>query len=92
MSRGVERAIVPACRELGIGITAYGVLSRGLLAGSGPSGPADSRSHLPRFTGENAARNRVLAEAFGREAARRGVSTVALAFAWVLRAAPTSCR
>src|SRR5690348_13208013 len=33
ISRGIEDAILPTCRELGIGITAYGVLSRGLLSG-----------------------------------------------------------
>ncbi|MBX6746863.1 MAG: aldo/keto reductase, partial [Acetobacteraceae bacterium] len=48
MSRGVERDILPACRELGIGITAYGVLSRGLLGGSAPKGQGDFRAHAPR--------------------------------------------
>lgn len=88
MSRGVERAIAPVCRELGIGMTAYGVLSRGLLAGSALTGPADSRTQMPRFTAENAARNRLLAEALRREATLRGVSAAALAFAWVLARGP----
>lgn len=88
MSRGVERAIAPTCRELGIGITAYGVLSRGLLAGSGVSGTADARAHMPRFQGDNAVRNRVLFEAVQRAAAERGVSAAALAFAWVLARGP----
>ena len=33
ISRGIEDDILPTCRELGIGITAYGVLSRGLISG-----------------------------------------------------------
>ena len=88
MSRGVERSIAPTCRELGIGITAYGVLSRGLLAGSAVGGAGDIRGHMPRFSDENAARNRVLVEAAQREAAERGVSAAALAFAWVLARGP----
>ena len=88
MSRGVERSIAPTCRELGIGITAYGVLSRGLLAGSAVGGAGDIRGHMPRFSDENAARNRVLVEAAHREAAERGVSAAALAFAWVLARGP----
>jgi len=53
VSRGAEATILPAARELGMGITAYGVLSRGLLSGSPVTSPKDFRSHLPRFRGEN---------------------------------------
>jgi aryl-alcohol dehydrogenase-like predicted oxidoreductase len=53
MSRGIEDGILQTCRELGIAITAYGVLSRGLIAGTGPSGdPRDFRAHSPRFQGD----------------------------------------
>ena len=57
VSRRPEEKIFPTLRELGIAVTAYGVLSRGLLTGSRPGGPGDFRTHLPRFTGENRARN-----------------------------------
>jgi aryl-alcohol dehydrogenase-like predicted oxidoreductase len=84
VSRGPEAAILPMLRELGIGLTAYGVLSRGLLSGSKPTGPADFRAHLPRFTGENLARNQRLVDALGAVAKQRGTTTSQLAIAWVL--------
>ena len=83
LSRSPERTICPALAELGIGMTAYGVLSRGLLTGSRPAGPGDFRSHLPRFTGENAEKNQTLAHALARLAAARGVTPARLAIAWV---------
>ena len=84
MSRGIEAAILPTCRELGIGVTAYGVLGRGLLGGSAPAGPSDFRAHLPRFQGENGERNRALAEALRRVAETRGTTPAQLAIAWTL--------
>ena len=57
ISRGPEAKIFPVLDELGIGVTAYGVLSRGLLSGSTPVGQGDFRGHLPRFAGENFVRN-----------------------------------
>jgi len=84
VSRGIEAQILPAVRELGIAVTAYGVLSRGLLSGSRPQGPTDFRSHLPRFTGENAARNRALVEALAALAAGRRATASQVAIAWVL--------
>ena len=57
ISRGPEARIFPVLAELGIGVTAYGVLSRGLLSGSQADGTGDFRAHLPRFTGENRERN-----------------------------------
>lgn len=83
LSRGPEASIFPTLRELGVAVTAYGVLSRGLLAGSKPVGPQDFRAHLPRFTGENVARNQSLVDALRRLAAERGVSPSQLAIAWV---------
>jgi aryl-alcohol dehydrogenase-like predicted oxidoreductase len=83
LSRGIEDDILPTCRELGIGITAYGVLSRGLLAGAGPSGdPGDFRARSPRFEGANFNRNRALVSALEPIAARHGVTVPQLAIAW----------
>jgi pyridoxine 4-dehydrogenase len=83
VSRSIERDILPAVRELGISITAYGVLSRGLLTGSAPKGQSDFRAHAPRFQGENAKRNAALAEALARIAREKGATPVQLAIAWV---------
>jgi aryl-alcohol dehydrogenase-like predicted oxidoreductase len=83
VSRGPEATIFPALAELGIAVTAYGVLSRGLLAGSKPAGANDMRAHLPRFTGDNAAKNRALVDALARLAAEKGVTSAQLAIAWV---------
>jgi aryl-alcohol dehydrogenase-like predicted oxidoreductase len=84
VSRSPEAKIFPVLEELGIGVTAYGVLSRGLLSGSAPGGPEDFRAHLPRFSGENRARNQVLVDALRRLAAARGVTASQMAIAWVL--------
>jgi aryl-alcohol dehydrogenase-like predicted oxidoreductase len=84
VSRGMETAILPALRELGIAVTAYGVLSRGLLSGSQFTAPGDFRAHLPRFTGENYDRNRQLAGALAGMAAARGATPSQIAIAWVL--------
>jgi aryl-alcohol dehydrogenase-like predicted oxidoreductase len=88
LSRGIEDAILPACRELGIAITAYGVLSRGLIGGSWTkeSGdPRDFRTHSPRFQGANLERNLALIEALRRIADANGVSVSQIAIAWVLQ-------
>lgn len=74
--------------ELGIGVTAYGVLSRGLLSGSLPTGPNDLRARLPRFTGENLSRNRRLVETLVTLAGEKGCSASQLAVAWVLAKGP----
>jgi len=84
VSRKIESEILPAVRELGIAITAYGVLSRGLLSGSRPSPQGDFRAGLPRFRGENYERNAKLIGALGALAAEKGVSPAQLAIAWVL--------
>ena len=85
VSRGIEAGILPTVRELGIGVTAYGVLSRGLLnpATARPGGAADGRSRYPRFQGENLERNLALVAALEAVAAARGVTTAQLAIAWV---------
>jgi aryl-alcohol dehydrogenase-like predicted oxidoreductase len=86
ISRGIEEAILPVCRELGIGITAYGVLSRGLISGRWrPEAAAagDFRVHSPRFQGENADRNLALVEALRIIADAKGISVAQTAIAWV---------
>lgn len=84
ISRGPEAEIVPVLHELGIGMTAYGVLSRGLLSGSRPQGAGDFRSYLPRFNAENRERNQRLVDALTTIARAHGVSSSQLAIAWVL--------
>jgi aryl-alcohol dehydrogenase-like predicted oxidoreductase len=90
ISRGIEEEILPACRELGIGVTAYGVLSRGLLSGHWSSereaslAPHDFRASAPRFTGENLERNLELVEALRAVAAEKDATVAQLAIAWVL--------
>jgi aryl-alcohol dehydrogenase-like predicted oxidoreductase len=83
LSRGIEDEILPTLRELGIGVTAYGVLSRGLLSGSTATSPTDFRAHSPRFLGDNAERNRRLAETLARVAADKGMTASQAAIAWV---------
>jgi len=80
ISRDPETKIFPTLTELGVGVTAYGVLSRGLLAGSRPTGAADARSHFPRF----AAGNSAVIEALARMANEKGCTATQLAIAWVL--------
>ncbi|MFP3710058.1 aldo/keto reductase [Paraburkholderia sp. SIMBA_009] len=85
ISRGIEDEILPTCRSLGIGITAYGVLSRGLISGHWQTGarPNDFRSISPRFQGGNASHNLALVEALRKVAERKGVTVAQLAIAWV---------
>jgi aryl-alcohol dehydrogenase-like predicted oxidoreductase len=88
ISRGIERAILPACRELEIGITAYGVLSRGLIsghyrAGSQPQG-GDIRGRMPRFQDENLEHNLTLVEELRAIAEANSATVAQVAFAWVL--------
>ena len=84
VSRRPEAAIFPALAELGIGVTAYGVLSRGLLSGSTPAAKGDFRAHMPRFSGENRARNEALIASLRTVATEKGVTPSQLAIAWVL--------
>jgi aryl-alcohol dehydrogenase-like predicted oxidoreductase len=84
ISRAPEARIFPLLSELGIGVTAYGVLSRGLLSGSKPKSPRDFRAYLPRFTGENLQRNERLVETLRQIADGKGATASQLAIAWVL--------
>ena len=84
----IEGEILPACRELGIGITAYGVLARGLISGHWSKERSDD-ARLPhasrsRFAGDNLDHNLALVEALRKFAHARGVSVAATAVAWVL--------
>ncbi|MER5347183.1 aldo/keto reductase [Streptomyces mirabilis] len=88
ISRGIEDEVLPTTRELGIGITAYGVLSRGLISGHFTAdrqlAPTDFRSMSPRFQGENLQHNLSLVEALRKIAEQKGVSVAQIAIAWVL--------
>ncbi|CCH16489.1 aldo/keto reductase [Micromonospora lupini] len=88
ISRAPEAEILPTARELGVGITAYGVLSRGLISGHWTAGRettgTDFRSHLPRFAGANLDRNLALVDALRAIAEARGVTVAQIAIAWVL--------
>ncbi|MEU9389488.1 aldo/keto reductase [Streptomyces sp. NPDC048324] len=88
ISRGPEREILPTLRELGISVTAYGVLSRGLISGHVTPGQGfaanDFRAHTPRFQGDNLQHNLGLVESLRKIAEQKGVSVAQLAIAWVL--------
>lgn len=84
ISRTPESEIFPVLAELGIGVTAYGVLSRGLLSGSIPATQGDFRANLPRFSGENLAQNQRLVEELKQIAVEKAILPSQLAIAWVL--------
>jgi aryl-alcohol dehydrogenase-like predicted oxidoreductase len=92
LSRGIEAEILPACRELGVGVTAYGVLSRGLLSGHWSRDRAmaagDFRQSAPRFTGENLDRNLALVEALRAVADTKDATVAQVAIGWVLSRGP----
>jgi aryl-alcohol dehydrogenase-like predicted oxidoreductase len=85
ISRGIEASILPTCRELGIGVTAYGVLARGLISGHAVSlgGAGDFRGHSPRFQGENLQKNLQLTENLRKAAESLGLTPAQAAIAWV---------
>ena len=84
MSRGIEAEILPVTRDLGIGVTAYGILSRGLLSpDTARLAEGDPRTRFPRFQQGNLERNLALLGALGNIAGERGVTTAQLAIAWV---------
>jgi aryl-alcohol dehydrogenase-like predicted oxidoreductase len=86
ISRGIEQTILPACRELGVGVTAYGVLSRGLISGHWTKARpmnGDFRAASPRFQGENLDRNLQLVEHLRTLAESKSVTVAQIAIAWV---------
>ncbi len=86
ISRGIEDKIMPTCRELGIGVTAYGVLSRGLISGHWQKDGAqkgDFRGMSPRFQAGNVEKNLQLVEALREIAEAKGASVAQIAIAWV---------
>jgi len=89
ISRAPEARILPLLSELGIGMTAYGVLSRGLLSGSKPNARGDLRAHLPRFTGENFEQNQRLVDTLRQLATEKNATAAQLAIACVLTKRPT---
>jgi aryl-alcohol dehydrogenase-like predicted oxidoreductase len=88
ISRGIERQTLPTCRELGVGITAYGVLSRGLISGhwtkERATAPNDFRRYSPRFSAENIDHNLRLVEELRGIAASKSATVALVAIAWVL--------
>ncbi|MFI9610733.1 aldo/keto reductase [Streptomyces sp. NPDC052023] len=88
ISRGIEAEILPTARELGVAVTAYGVLSRGLISGHFTAdrrlAADDFRAMSPRFQGENLRHNLNLVEALRKIAEQKGVSVAQIAIAWVL--------
>ncbi|WP_459752758.1 aldo/keto reductase [Streptomyces sennicomposti] len=88
ISRGPEKEILPTLRELGIAVTAYGVLSRGLLSGSVSAdqrfAATDFRAHSPRFQGDNLRHNLGLVDSLRRIGEEKGATVAQIAIAWVL--------
>jgi aryl-alcohol dehydrogenase-like predicted oxidoreductase len=89
ISRSPESKIFPMLEELGIAITAYGILSRGLLSGSVKRGQGDIRNRFPRFAAENQAQNQKLVARLAEIAAGKGITQSQLAIAWALAKRPS---
>jgi aryl-alcohol dehydrogenase-like predicted oxidoreductase len=89
ISRKPEEKIFPLLDELGIGVTAYGVLSRGLLSASRPASSGDFRARFPRFSGENFDRNQQFVANLKEIATAKGITSTQLAIAWVLAKRPS---
>ncbi|PRY30966.1 aldo/keto reductase [Umezawaea tangerina] len=87
LTRSVEADVLPVLRELGIGLTAYGVLGRGLISGhwtpDRAGAPGDQRGFTPRFSAENVTHNLALTDALRRVAEAKGCTVAQLAIAWV---------
>lgn len=89
ISRSPETRIFPVLEELGIAVTAYGILSRGLLAGSTNRGLGDIRNRFPRFNAENLAQNQKLVARLAEIASGKGITQSQLAIAWALAKSPS---
>jgi aryl-alcohol dehydrogenase-like predicted oxidoreductase len=84
VTRMIEGRILPNLRKLGVGVTAYGVLSRGLISTQTVEGQTKERPFFPRFTGDNLARNTALVKKLAEIAKARGITVAQLAIAWAL--------
>jgi len=85
-SRGIEQEILPVCREIGIGISAYGILSRGLISdhwSKDRTRAGDGRSRFPRFAAGNVEHNIALVERLRNLAQSKGLTIAQIAIAWV---------
>jgi aryl-alcohol dehydrogenase-like predicted oxidoreductase len=91
-SRDIEAEILPAIRELGIGLVPYSPLGRGFLTGSfnatSDLANDDFRKHGPRFSDENFTRNRALVANIEAIAATKSCAAAQIALAWVLAQGP----
>jgi len=84
LERGIEREILQTTRELGISVTAYSVLGRGLISATPPTITSDDwRGHTPRFQGDNLTHNIALVQKLNEIANSKGVTVAQLAIAWV---------
>ncbi|WP_280568402.1 aldo/keto reductase [Chromohalobacter sp. 296-RDG] len=87
-TREVEREVLPACRELGIGFVPYSPLGRGFLTGrfqdTAEFSEGDFRPNLPRFTEGAIDANRRIADVIAEVAAQKGCSPAQLSLAWLL--------
>jgi aryl-alcohol dehydrogenase-like predicted oxidoreductase len=88
-TRGPEAKIFPTLASLGMSATLYGVFSRGLLTGSKPTGRGDFRGHLPRFAGDNGAKNEAVVAKLHAFAKERAMTLAQVTLAWVLAKQPT---
>ena len=88
VSRGPEATILPAARELGMSVTAYGILSRGLLSGSPLNSPKDIRHHMPRFQGANYEKNQELVNTLSKIGRSKNATGTQVAIAWVASRGP----
>ncbi len=88
VTRMIEHKILPGLREFGVGVTAYGVLSRGLISAATVAGNMRERPFFPRFSGANLPRNVALVQKLAEIAKARGITVAQLAIAWVLGRGP----
>jgi aryl-alcohol dehydrogenase-like predicted oxidoreductase len=90
--RGIEESILPAMRQLGVGLVPFSPLGRGYLTGAFQSSSVfvagDFRRTLPRFEDEHLAANQKLVDIVKTVARRHAVTSAQVALAWILAVAP----
>ena len=87
-SRDVERNVVPAAAELGVGFVPYSPLGRGFLTGTvrsaaDLSSPTDFRATMPRFSGDALDANLAVVEVVKAVADEQGATPAQVALAWL---------